>query len=92
MSTTSQVRKTSGEQGKIPIVIDGRTIVMPKGTATGAQLRAATTPPIGDDRDLWLDVDGDLDRKLADGDEIDLRPRMEFFSVPRQINPGSVPR
>ena len=45
-------------------------------------------PPIGENRDLWLDRDGGLDELIADEETVHLLPEMRFFTVPRVINPG----
>ena len=75
--------------GKVPILIDGAHVLAPRGELTGAQIRQLVTPPIGDDRDLWLDREGNLDDLVDDDEVIALRPQMRFFTVPRIINPGS---
>lgn len=85
-----EATRTVEPQGKVPILIDGTRYIAPRREMTGAQLRTLTTPPIGADRDLWLDVDGGLDRVVADGDVVELHPQMRFFTVPRVINPGGV--
>lgn len=74
--------------GKTPIYIDGAKY-HPEGRAlTGAQLRQVPSPPVGDDRDLWLDVVDDLDKLIEDDEVVELGNNMRFFSVPRVINPG----
>ena len=78
--------------GVVPIIIDDDRIRPPRGEITGAELRKLVDPAIPASRDLWLDVDGALDRKIEDDDVIELRPQMEFFSVPREINPGGAER
>jgi hypothetical protein len=78
--------------GTVPILIDGEKIHAPRGSLTGAQLRNLTTPPIGADRDLWLDLDGDLDDLIDDDEPVELRPQMRFFTVPKVINPGTANR
>ena len=75
--------------GKVPILIDGQRIHAPRGSLTSAELRSLISPPIGSDRDLWLDVEGDLDDLIEDGETVDLRPQMRFFTVPKVINPGA---
>jgi len=75
--------------GKVPILIDGEKIHAPRGSLTGAELRSLTTPPISADRDLWLDLDGDLDDLIEDDQVVELRPQMRFFTVPKIINPGA---
>ncbi|HVM15862.1 MAG TPA: hypothetical protein VM287_16230 [Egibacteraceae bacterium] len=78
--------------GKVPILIDGQKIHAPRGSLLGSQLRTLTNPPIGADRDLWLDVEGDLDDLVEDTEVVELRPQMRFFTVPKVINPGSSDR
>lgn len=59
------------------------------GTATGRQIREWATPPIGPDRDLFEIVPGGSDRKIEDGDTVEIRDHLRFFSAPRNINPGA---
>jgi hypothetical protein len=75
--------------GKVPILIDGQKIHAPRGSLSGSELRTLINPPIGSDRDLWLDVEGDLDDLVEDAEVVDLRPQMRFFTVPKVINPGA---
>lgn len=74
--------------GKVPILIDGVKVRAPGGALTGAEIRRLVDPPVGTDRDLWLDRDGTLDDLVEDDERIELRPQMRFFTVPRIINPG----
>lgn len=78
--------------GTVPILIDGQKIHAPRGSLSGSELRTLTEPPIGTDRDLWLDVEGDLDDLVEDAEVVELRPQMRFFTVPKVINPGSLDR
>lgn len=92
VESMTQTRAATAERephGKVPILIDGTRFVAPERVMTGAQLRALTTPPIGPDRDLWLDVDGGLDRVIDDSEPVELHPQMRFFTVPKVINPGA---
>lgn len=75
--------------GKVPILIDGRKVLAPSDELTGAGIRALVSPPIGADRDLWLDREGTLDDLIGDNETVELRPEMRFFTVPRVINPGA---
>jgi len=84
-----QKQKPGETHGTVPILIDGQKVHAPRGSRTGAELRALTSPPVSADRDLWLDVDGDLDDLVEDGEPVELRPQMRFFTVPRVINPGA---
>jgi hypothetical protein len=74
--------------GRIPILIDGTQYLAPRREMTGAQIRVLPSPPISEDRDLWLDVRGGLDKLIGDNEEVILRPEMCFFTVPKVINPG----
>ena len=74
--------------GKVPILIDGQKVLAPRGSLSGSDLRTLVNPPIGGDRDLWLDVEGDLDDLVEDTELVELRPQMRFFTVPKVINPG----
>lgn len=76
------------EPGKVLILIDGQKIHAPRGSLAGAEIRQLTSPPIGPDRDLWLDLEGSLDDLVEDDEEVSLKPQMRFFTVPRVINPG----
>ncbi len=78
--------------GKVPILIDGQKIHAPRGSLLGSELRTLTNPPIANDRDLWLDVEGDLDDLVEDAEVVELRPQMRFFTVPKVINPGNSDR
>lgn len=89
MSTSTKNAKDGAGGGVVPILIDGQRVRPPRGEITGGELRQLADPPIAADRDLWLDVDGDLDRKIEDDDVVQLKPQMGFFSVPREINPGA---
>lgn len=55
---------------------------------TGAQLRALVVPPIGPERDLFEVVPGGADKKILDGDIVEIRNGKRFFTAPAQINPG----
>ncbi|MCW2601295.1 MAG: hypothetical protein JWM02_3124 [Frankiales bacterium] len=55
---------------------------------TGAALRALSEPPIGADRDLWLEVPGHPDQLVADNESIAMRNGLHVFSAPRTITPG----
>ena len=72
----------------IPIFIDGQKFDAPRSEMTGEQIRSLSVPPIGQNRDLWLDREGGLDELIPDQMTVHLRPEMRFFTVPRVINPG----
>lgn len=77
------------QQGRISVIIDGLTCFAPRPQMSGAELRALLDQPIGNDRNLWREIDGDLDLLIQAEDEVDLAPQMRFFTVPRVTNPGS---
>ena len=62
------------------------------GALTGRDIRELATPPIGADRDLFEIVSGGSDRKIEDGDTVEIRDHLRFFSAPRNINPGTAAR
>lgn len=74
--------------GKIPIYIDGAKYHAEGDRLTGAQLRTLASPPVGSDRDLWLDIVDELDQLIEDDRVVELDTNMRFFTVPRVINPG----
>lgn len=73
----------------IPIKIDNAAYKAPKTPMTAEELRALPDPDIGTNRDLFLTVPGPGDdRLIADGETVDLKPGMHFYTAPRTINPG----
>jgi hypothetical protein len=92
MALANKAAKDPASRRVVPIVIDEERVRAPDTKMTGAEIRELVDPPIASDRDLWLDVDGDLDRKIGDDETVTLAPQMTFFSVPREINPGGSPR
>lgn len=89
MATQSHAAKDP-KPHQVNIYIDGVKYKAPIGELAGAQVRALTKPPVGDDRDLWLDIVDELDELIADDAQVTLEHNMRFFTVPRVINPGSV--
>jgi len=55
----------------------------------GTELRHLPTPAIGPDYDLYLEVPGGEDDLIGDDQSVELKNGMHFFSVQRQITPGS---
>ncbi len=77
----------------VPIVIDDKHYEAPKHRMTGLELRQLAKPPIGQDRDLFLEVHGkEDDIKVGNDQVIELKPGMHFYSAPATINPGDGPR
>ncbi|MGW6012453.1 multiubiquitin domain-containing protein [Streptomyces sp. NPDC055210] len=77
------------ELRQITIHIDRTPYVVAKKRMTGGELRAIPTPPVAEDRDLWLDIIDKRDQKIADDEVVRLRDGMRFFTAPGRINPGS---
>jgi len=74
---------------KTPIVIDGVRVSSDTVSVTGAIIRRLVDPPIGDDRDIFRDIDGAPDERIDDNEEVTLTKGAEFYSVPRVIAPGA---
>ena len=74
---------------EIPIILDHKQYKVPPGTITGSQLRALPMPPLGPDLDVWQEVPGGDDIKIADSQAVSVKPGMHFYSAPTTINPGA---
>jgi Multiubiquitin len=91
---TNPERAGQGEGGShddtkaVVIFIDGKRYESHEPELTGIQIRHLATPPIGQDRDLWLEGPGGLDQLIGDSEEVHLHEEMRFFTVPKVINPG----
>lgn len=77
------------EPPEITIHIDRTPYTVAKKRMTGLELRAVPTPPIAEDRDLWLDRIDQRDKKITDHEVVRLRDGMRFFTAPGRINPGT---
>lgn len=86
--TVTETLTKDPKPAKVQIFIDGTKYKAPNDDMTGKQLRALAKPPIGGDRDLWLDIVDKLDELVEDGRVVHLEEKMRFFSVPKVINPG----
>lgn len=71
------------------IQIDRSHYTVTAETLTGAQLRALSTPPIPDTRDLYEVKPGHEDELVTDDTVVHIRPGLRFFTAPGRINPGS---
>lgn len=87
MATEPQTAQAH-KPGKVAIFIDGVKYHTQAHELTGTQIRALAQPPIGEDRDLWLDIVDELDEPISDVQVVELVDKMRFFAVPRVINPG----
>jgi hypothetical protein len=88
--TMSEAADLSEHHGppKFSIHIDRKEFKVEDTTLTGTEIRNLPTPPVPDDRDLFLDVPGKADELVNDGDTVRLKNGMRFFTIPRAINPG----
>lgn len=80
------------EPQKFQIQIDRTHFTVTVPQMTGQQLRQLPTPPVGADRDLFEVVPGGSDKKIGDGDVVEMRNGLRFFTAPAQINPGGKSR
>jgi hypothetical protein len=80
-----------GHDGKqISVKIDKETFHVSVDHMTGAELRQLPNPPIGVERDLFLVQPGPAeDERIADGQTVQLKTGMHFFTAPSTINPGA---
>ena len=80
---------TKGHKG-ISIHIDNHHVFAPRETMTGSEIRTLVTPPIGPDRDLYLEEHGQThDRFIGDSEPVHLKEGIHFYSAPKSVNPGS---
>lgn len=74
---------------KFVIHIDKKVYHVENESLTGKELKNLAEPKIGEDRDLFLKVQGNADDKLiADDEVVKLENGMHFYSVLKVINPG----
>lgn len=73
---------------EIVIFIDGIEYRTQSRRMTGEEIRELKTPPIGPERDLWLEIPGGHDKLIANDEVVDLHNGMHFFTAPATINPG----
>jgi len=77
------------DEKSITVHIDRAEFKVTAESMTGAQLRDLPTPPIGPDRDLYLEVPGPGDDELIGDDQVvPLEDGMRLFTAPRAITPG----
>jgi hypothetical protein len=82
-------RPTHEHHKQITILIDRQHFRVSEGPITGAQLRDLPSPPVGPDRDLYLEVKGPGDDRLIEpSDVLELEEGMHFFTAPATITPG----
>lgn len=74
---------------KFVVHIDRKQYKVDDSLVTGAEIRQLAG--LGTEVDLYLEQHGDEeDRLIADGDSVDLKNGMHFFSTPKYIDPGHV--
>lgn len=79
----------AGGHTKTHIKIDKDSFEVEATSLTGSELRHLPSPPIGPDRDLYLEVPGPSEDPLIKDDEsVELKDGMHFFTAPSTINPG----
>lgn len=89
MSQQPATASPEAHEKEFTIHIDKAMFKVSKPEMTGAELRQLPTPPVGDDRDLYLEVPGPGEDKLVEDTEIvKMKHGMHFFTVPRNITPG----
>jgi hypothetical protein len=81
--------KKHERQDVFVIHIDSKEYKVTENALTGSQIRAISKPPIGSDRDLILEVPGPGDdRKIKDSESVTMKNGLQFYSAPKDINPG----
>lgn len=78
----------SEHENPIHINIDKKPYQVEAEVMTGLQLRAVPAVDITAEYDLFQVVPGEDDHLVGDGEEIELKQGMHFFSAPQNINPG----
>lgn len=71
------------------IQIDREHFKVTQPKLTGAQLRKLPNPDVPANRDLYEVRPGDDDLLIQDGDVVEMRNGLRFFTAPGQINPGA---
>lgn len=71
------------------VTIDRMQFAVEPRTATGADVRRLAHPPIGHDRDLWLETGSGVDVPVFDHTEVELRDGVSFWTAPRAISAGA---
>ena len=70
----------AGKPRLITIHIDQKPYQRAATSVTPTDIRRIAQPPIKDDKQIWLDIVDDLDQALNEGESLQLRDGMRFFS------------
>jgi hypothetical protein len=74
----------------VPVYIDRIHYDAPSHRMSGEAIRDLSKPPVPDDRDLWLEVEGPTDDQLIrPGNDYDVKTWAHYYTAPKTINPGS---
>src|SRR2546429_9971955 len=84
-----QVSEHDQDRRVVPIFIDDTKFDAPATRMTGEAFRALPQPPVGADRDLWLETPGPKDDVLIRPEQTyDVKPGSKYYTAPSTINPG----
>lgn len=79
---------TGKPEKEIVIHIDKKQYKVSESELTGSAIRQLPDPDISQEYELELEVPGGDDRPIADGEVVQLKNGMHFFSAPRNITAG----
>jgi hypothetical protein len=85
---TIMTTDTKADEPPFKIKIDKVKYEAPAKEMTGRELRDLVTPAIPETRDLWEELPGDDDRKIADDYKAEIWNDKIFYTSPSKINPG----
>ena len=86
---SAQYARPDKPDKKYVIHVDRKKYDLDDSPLTGAEIRQLAG--LGSDVDLYLEQHGEADdRVISDGDSVDLKNGMHFFSTPKYIDPGRV--
>jgi hypothetical protein len=78
-----------GRELSFRIQIDRAHYTVHQEQMTGEQLRDVPPSPIPPDRDLYEVRPGETDLLIGNGDVVQIRDGLRFFTAPHHINPGA---
>lgn len=74
----------------VTIYLDARPYTVPAGAISEQQLRHLPTPPVSGDDLIWRDIPDANDRRLADGEMLEVTGGERFFSAPERHRPVTI--